>query len=524
MKMDKGMILQISTSRLLVAVFVFAIALPLAGCSSYAYTYAEEYLHIEANNEEEVKDEEIETEDLPEGPDEMPAGPDARPQNAVAISAGSEHTLALMKDGGLWSWGAGLTFPRNVFSLVGDGTAEDRTRPVKIMEDVVFAVAGPTHSFAITEGGTLWAWGANRYGVLGDGTTEFRFSPVKIMEDVVYATMLRDVPNSHAGPGTQSYAIRSDGSLWAWGCGDVSASYWDFALGDGGTENLYSPVQILENVRSVKPTHNGGFAITNDDVLWHWRGGFWVGSRDENGEWISTEFERKPYPVPIMENVASISAGFVITTNNELWQITNDGPVWIMNDTVYATGFAGTNFAITADGTLLGWGRNLLPAHWLVRPVLGDGTTVDRDTPVVILEDIAKVRIMGNNTYALAKDGILWTWGTGMLSGVPHSLTEYAYHEEEGWTIGKRWLADDDGGTGIRLSPVQILNNVTYVAPIYSMLNHGWVEVPRAFALTNCGSVWAWGINDRFDWGLSFLGDGTSEARPYPVRIIEGRN
>ena len=509
---------------------VILVAVLLTGCQGDSYVDGypppETYDEYELNGPGQPESSYEEPPDTPDYPDEYeylyehPAEAFARPQNAVAISAASEHTLALMEDGSLWSWGA----PIGVYSIIGDGTAEARTRPVKIMENVTFAVAGQTHSFAITEGGVLWAWGANRDGALGDGTTELRLWPVKIMDNVVYATMLRDVPNSHMGPGVQSYAIRSDGSLWAWGCGDASAAYWDFALGDGGTESRYSPVQILENVRTVKPTHNGGFAITNDDTLWHWRGGIWVGSRDENGQWISIEFERKPYPVPIMENVASISAGFVITTNNELWQITNDGPVWIMNDIAYATGFNGTNFAITTDGTLLGWGRNLLPSHWMVRPVLGDGTTVDRDTPVVILENIVMVRIMGNNTYALAKDGNLWTWGTGMLSNLPHGpLVEYDYHEEEGWTLGKRWLADDDGGTGIRLYPVQILEDVIYVAPIYSMLNHGWVEAPRAFAITNCGSVWAWGVNDRFNWGLSLLGDGTSEDRPYPVRIIEGR-
>ena len=66
---------------------------------------------------------------------------------------------------------------------------------------------GHMYSFAIKNDGSLWAWGYNEYGQLGDGTTENKSAPVKIMDDVtaVSAGLLH------------SFAIKSDGSLWAWG-------------------------------------------------------------------------------------------------------------------------------------------------------------------------------------------------------------------------------------------------------------------------------------------------------------------
>ena len=507
------------TVKKFILMSIFIILLLLVGCNSSAYAEVEEYTGSEVSYEEEIEEEikyEVEVEHLIE--------PNVCPKNAVAISAASDHTLALMEDGSLWAWGASFNWGIHIRSQIGDGTDENRPLPVKIMEDVAFAMAGPGHSFAITTNGVLWAWGDNWYGQLGDGTTENRLSPVKIMDDVVYAAMMQEVPNSHAGPGGRSYAIRSDGSLWAWGQGDGQGAPFSIALGDGGSGNHLLPVQILENVRAVLPTSNGGFAITNDNTLWHWHGEI-VLFDYEDGEWARTEFEGRPRPEPILEDVASISGAFAVTIGGELWQITFDGPVWIMDGVIYATGFAGTNFAITTEGTLLGWGRNRLPSHWREGPILGDGTTEDRDTPVVILEDIAKVRIMGNNVYALANDGILWTWGTGMRPSLyffEDYMWEYAY-DDRGFPSGKRWLSDDDTSTGIRLSPVAILDNVAYVAPIYHQFDHGWVYGPRAFALTHCGSVWAWGVNDRFDHGVSFLGDGSSENRPYPVRIIEGK-
>ncbi len=40
---------------------------------------------------------------------------------------------------------------------------------------------GNSHSLALQEDGTVWAWGWNPRGLLGDGTTEERLTPVKIL-------------------------------------------------------------------------------------------------------------------------------------------------------------------------------------------------------------------------------------------------------------------------------------------------------------------------------------------------------
>ena len=247
---------------------------------------------------------------------------EGQPRNAIAISAARRHTLALMQDGTLWSWGTGF---------VGDGTTESRNRPVQIMEDVVFASAGHHHSFAITTDGDLWAWGGNEWGQLGDGTNEDRLSPTKILDDVVYAAMPSTVPNSHAGNGTRSYAIRADGSLWAWGAnGRMDAAY--VALGDNGMGNRNSPIQILENVTSVVPTYRGGFALANDGTLWGWYPSTTVFDGDE-----AIEIEAQLYPTPIMENVASLTDNFAITTNGELWTLEHE-PVLVMDDVIGAGG------------------------------------------------------------------------------------------------------------------------------------------------------------------------------------------
>jgi hypothetical protein len=87
---------------------------------------------------------------------------------------------------------------------------------------------GGSHSLALKSDGSLWAWGYNLYGQVGDGTNTDRQTPVKIMDDIMAVS---------AG-GWHSLAIKSDGSLWAWG----SNLYGQ--LGDGITEGSLIPIQI----------------------------------------------------------------------------------------------------------------------------------------------------------------------------------------------------------------------------------------------------------------------------------------
>lgn len=68
--------------------------------------------------------------------------------------------------------------------------------------------AGDAFSHALRSDGTLWAWGSNTYGQLGDGTTTQRPSPVQVPFTGVV---------SIAGGYLHALAVRSDGTLWSWG-------------------------------------------------------------------------------------------------------------------------------------------------------------------------------------------------------------------------------------------------------------------------------------------------------------------
>lgn len=174
---------------------------------------------------------------------------------AATRNAAGATSVALRRDGTVWTWGLG-----GPFSLLGDGATENRLVPAPVpgLTDVTGISVGAVSVMALRRDGSVWAWGNNDFGQLGNGDRTRSLVPIQ-------APGLTDAVAIHAAA-QASFAVRRDGTLWAWGR-NLSGQ-----LGDGTDIDRLTPVQAvgLENVAAV--SSSGGFtlALRRDGSVWAW--------------------------------------------------------------------------------------------------------------------------------------------------------------------------------------------------------------------------------------------------------------
>jgi len=128
----------------------------------------------------------------------------------TAVSAGGYHTCALMESGGVTCWG------RNDHGQLGDGTTRQSTTPVAVqgLSSGVMAVsAGYEHTCALLATGGVKCWGRNYYGQLGIGNLEEKHTPVGVLH------LSSGVAAVSAG-WFHTCALMVTGRAWCWGLND----------------------------------------------------------------------------------------------------------------------------------------------------------------------------------------------------------------------------------------------------------------------------------------------------------------
>ena len=296
------------------------------------------------------------------------------------VSAGWEHTVALKSDGTIWTWGV------NKFGQLGDGTTIAKSLPVQVVGllEVVTVDGGEGHTLAAKLDGTVWAWGLNNYGQLGDATTENKNIPVQIKG-------LLDIIAVACG-GNHSVVLDRNGDVWAWGANEYGQLGIGVESSLGSKRNKPEKVNGLSGIIALACGGSHTIALSKDGEVYGWG----CNQRGQIGD--GTHIKRT---APVKVN--GLSGIIAITSGGALGGDTNSH-----------------NLALKSDGTVWAWGSNS-------DGQLGDGTDIDRNTPVQVggLSHVIAIAGGGAHSVALKSDGTVWAWGcnwAGQLGiGIPFS-------------------------------------------------------------------------------------------------------
>jgi alpha-tubulin suppressor-like RCC1 family protein len=291
------------------------------------------------------------------------------------VAAANETAYALRSDGTVWSWGD------NQFGQLGAGaTSGDSTVPLRVagLTGVTAIAAGTWAGYALKSDGTVWAWGSDNAGQLGQGYVRDSNVPVRVWE-------LTDVTAIAASHQT-AYALRADGTVWAWGS-DLWDGLGGGTCPTGQTCPPHTPVRVslpLPGTTRITAIAAGNsetaYALRSDGTMWAW-GRNWLG---ETGTGAPPRTSILPTQVVGLTDVVTIGAGtengYAVTADGRVWSWGEDYwgalgtgaqctqpeecrtnvPVTVPGLTapIAIDGTDGATLALSADGTVWAWGRN----------------------------------------------------------------------------------------------------------------------------------------------------------------------
>ncbi len=302
-----------------------------------------------------------------------------------------------------------------------------------------FSMRG-AHGLLVDPDGSMWGWGWNGANELGIGDREHRLSPVRSVPDEQWLTV--DTGR------ISTFAIASDGSLWAWG--DI-----------GGGIN--PPTRFDERKwKDVAGDRYYGLALLEDGSLWSWRftdskqiraglvqlgedtdweqiavqEGFGAAIKGDGSLWVIGSLGEEIYgPFKQLGNArdwVSVTVNYdlalAIKRDRTLWafgsldrRLTDDRrassklPVRVGEDADWLSASAGAGHVagLKRSGTVWAWGFNNSGQ-------LGSPLSLERAlAPLQIGSDAdwIAVEAAALETAAMKEDGSIWIWGTQLGDG-----------------------------------------------------------------------------------------------------------
>lgn len=283
---------------------------------------------------------------------------------------------AISDKGTLYAWGS------NEYGQVGANDASS-DNPQELLQDAVYVTAGSWCVLAIDEQKTLWGMGSTLYGIVpSEGDTVGQNGMVPILNDVSMASI----------GGKHAIALKSDGTVWVWGL-DTS---------DPGGSIKRPPTQVVDNAQFVCAYKDWCLVVSTEGTLSVWRGA------DRFAP--SADFT---YQTLINSGVTSVSYSrdeiFILMESGELKAMVQSGagfgePVAIADNVAQC----GSGYYITDGGELFAW------------DISADNSYINNTVqPAWLIEDAVCAVQDQNSIYVLSKDGAVQSIETSALEKNP---------------------------------------------------------------------------------------------------------
>lgn len=396
--------------------------------------------------------------------------------------------------GQMYGWGT------NSFGGIGDGTLTTRLAPTLTAGGYTWRVGGATVStasstaFGITTTNQLYMWGSNGAssgGSLGVGDLIPRSSPVLVLGGISW----KYVKNTSW---TSTMGLSTLGQIYIWGNSPLIAG------GDGSPHS--SPVLISGGIL-FKNFVDG--AVNNaPSTVWaglSTTGGLYTWGTNTNGNLGTNDVINKSSPTLILSSIKTYSFDIQGISDN-------------------------TSSALTTSGQLYTWGANIAGN-------LGDGTTIRRSSPVLIANNVKSyyiddTQVSTPSCYYLTTSGQLYAWGANsngclgdgttisrsspvlVLGGYTWRAAQINFNSPS-WGITTTnqmymWGINSNGNLGVgdtvaRSSPTLVLGGIS------------WAQRSGPGGVSTTGQCYSWGQN------LSgSLGVGDLLNRSSPVLLLGG--
>jgi alpha-tubulin suppressor-like RCC1 family protein len=213
--------------------------------------------------------------------------------SVLSISAGTNHTCAVLESGAANCWGS------NGDGQVGSGTTGFSSPPVQVsglVSGVASIVAGPRHTCALLDTGAVKCWGRGTFGQLGNSLNASSSTPVQV-SGLVSGVVAIAVGGSH------TCALQDTGAVKCWGYNLLGQ------LGDSSNSDSSTPVQVTDLSSGVIQISAGEYytcALLNTGAVKCW-------GYNNDGQLGNSSNSDSPTPVQVTDlssGVLHISAGF----------------------------------------------------------------------------------------------------------------------------------------------------------------------------------------------------------------------